>query len=130
MGLAITLLALLTAFREPISTEIVPAEPDDIDVLFEITVTLSPAAGAASRWRLHSPGLRRGVGPRACGLRSTAGRQAVGGYFLQSKFPAFAAHIAQGGYLVARACRGSGIGTELLDHSLREAHRLGYTTTM
>ena len=40
--------------------------------------------------------------------------KAVGGYFLQSNFPAFAAHIAQGGYLVARACRGSGIGTELL----------------
>lgn len=34
----------------------------------------------------------------------------VGGYFLRTNFPAFAAHIAQGGYLVARAARRQGLG--------------------
>jgi L-amino acid N-acyltransferase YncA len=54
----------------------------------------------------------------------------VSGYFLRSNFPAFAAHIAQGGYLVHRDVRGQGIGSRLLAHSIGEAARLGYRAMM
>ena len=50
----------------------------------------------------------------------------VGGYFLRTNFPAFAAHIAQGGYLVSPGARRRGIGRRLLAHSMHEATRLGY----
>jgi len=56
--------------------------------------------------------------------------EAVGTYFVRSNFPAFAAHIAQGGYIVARRARRSGIGTELLRHSLDQARALGFSAMM
>ncbi len=56
--------------------------------------------------------------------------QAVGTYFVRSNFPAFAAHIAQAGYIVAREARRSGIGTAMLQHSLDQARNLGFTAMM
>ena len=56
--------------------------------------------------------------------------RAVGTYFLRSNFPAFAAHIAQAGYIVAREARRSGIGTAMLRHSLDQARNLGFTAMM
>jgi len=56
--------------------------------------------------------------------------QTVGSYFIRPNFPAFAAHIAQSGYIVDRAARGRGIGRQLLEHSLTEARGLGYTAMM
>jgi L-amino acid N-acyltransferase YncA len=56
--------------------------------------------------------------------------EAVGTYFVRSNFPAFAAHIAQAGYIVARRARRSGIGTELLRHSLDQARDLGFSAMM
>lgn len=113
------------------STEIVPAEPGDIDVLFEIYCDVVASGGAQPRGGVSTRQVfvEGWVRERAVYVARQDGK-AVGGYFLRSNFPAFAAHIAQGGYLVARACRCGGIGTELLDHSLREAHRLGYTAMM
>ena len=58
------------------------------------------------------------------------GGATVGGYFLRANFPAFAAHIAQGGYLVSRAARRRGIGRRLVEHSIAEAARLGYRAMM
>jgi ribosomal protein S18 acetylase RimI-like enzyme len=54
----------------------------------------------------------------------------LGGYFLRSNFPAFAAHIAQGGYLVARGARRQGVGRHLLHHSLAQARQDGFTAMM
>ena len=54
----------------------------------------------------------------------------VGTSFLRPNFPAFAAHIAQGGYLVARGARRRGIGRALLAHSLVKAADLGYRAMM
>jgi L-amino acid N-acyltransferase YncA len=56
--------------------------------------------------------------------------EAIGTYFVRSNFPAFAAHIAQSGYIVARRARRSGIGTELLRHSLDQARELGFSAMM
>ncbi len=56
--------------------------------------------------------------------------QPVGSYFVRSNFPAFAAHIAQAGFIVAREARRSGIGTAMLRHSLHHARSLGFTAMM
>ena len=54
----------------------------------------------------------------------------VGGCFLRTNFPAFAPHIAQGGYLVDRRYRRQGVGRSLVEFSMSEARRLGYTAMM
>lgn len=56
--------------------------------------------------------------------------ETVGTYFVRSNFPAFAGHIAQAGYIVARRARRRGIGTELLRHSLDQARELGFSAMM
>ena len=56
--------------------------------------------------------------------------EAVGTYFVRSNLPAFASHIAQAGYIVARRARRCGIGTELLRHSLNQARELGFSAMM
>jgi L-amino acid N-acyltransferase YncA len=58
------------------------------------------------------------------------GEHVVGSYFVRSNFPAFAAHIAQGGYTVSSTARRQGIGRLMVEHSLREAARLGYRAMM
>jgi GNAT superfamily N-acetyltransferase len=58
------------------------------------------------------------------------GGKRVGSYFVRSNFPAFAAHIAQGGYTVARDARRQGIGRLMVEDSLREAARLGFKAMM
>jgi ribosomal protein S18 acetylase RimI-like enzyme len=54
----------------------------------------------------------------------------AGSYFLQANFPGTGSHVANAGYLVARELRRRGIGGALLEHSLEEARRLGYTAMM
>jgi len=49
---------------------------------------------------------------------ATALDEVVGSYFIRPNFPAFAAHIAQSGYIVARRARGQGIGSRLVAHSI------------
>lgn len=107
------------------------AEASDVDALFEVfrDVVASggaePHGGRATREVFVEGWVRE--------RRVYAARQdgvTVGGYFLRSNFPAFAAHIAQGGYLVAQPARGRGIGSYLLTHSLHEAARSGYTAMM
>lgn len=58
------------------------------------------------------------------------GEQVVGSYFVRSNFPAFAAHIAQGGYTVCSAARRQGIGRLMVEDSIRQAWTLGYTAMM
>jgi GNAT superfamily N-acetyltransferase len=59
-----------------------------------------------------------------------SGDYIVGSYFVRSSFPAFAAHIAQGGYTVSRQARRQGIGRFMVQDSLEQAARLGYTAMM
>lgn len=58
------------------------------------------------------------------------GEQVVGSYFVRSNFPAFAAHIAQSGYTVSVDARRLGVGRMMVEDSIREAGRLGYTAMM
>jgi GNAT superfamily N-acetyltransferase len=59
-----------------------------------------------------------------------AAGEIVGSYFIRANFPAFAAHIAQAGYIVSRSARGQRIGTRLVADSIDQARRLGYSAMM
>ncbi|MEI6829926.1 MAG: GNAT family N-acetyltransferase [Synechococcaceae cyanobacterium ELA445] len=54
------------------------------------------------------------------------GAQVVGTYYLKPNAPTLGAHVANGGYGVAEAARGRGIGSLLCRHSQQEAQRLGF----
>jgi L-amino acid N-acyltransferase YncA len=121
--------AMSSVRRDPVDVRL--AEAVDVDALFDVYRDVVanggavPLGGRAAREVFVEGWIRR--------RRVYAARQngaTVGGYFLRSNFPAFAAHIAQGGYLVARTARGRGIGSYLLEHSLREAASCGYTAMM
>ena len=108
-----------------------PATDADVEGLFQIYLDVVTSAGAEPRTdaplrEVFAEGWiqqRRVYAARRDGVT-------VGGYFLRTNFPAFAAYIAQGGYLVARAARRQGLGRRLLDHSLAEAARVGYRAMM
>ena len=50
----------------------------------------------------------------------------VGAYYVKPNFVGRAAHIANAGYFVLAPYRGTGVGRALVEHSLREARRLGF----
>lgn len=52
--------------------------------------------------------------------------QLVGAYYVKPNFVGKAAHIANAGYFVLESHRGRGLGRRLVEHSLHEAHRLGF----
>jgi GNAT superfamily N-acetyltransferase len=110
---------------------IVSAGADDIDALFGIYAEVAAEGGAEPQQGkpLHDTFIEGWVRDRAVYAAHVDGVMA-GGYFLRPNFPAFAAHIAQGGYLVSRSMRRRGIGRRLVEHSLQEAARVGYTAMM
>ncbi len=54
------------------------------------------------------------------------GNYLIGAYYIKPNFVGRAAHIANAGYFVLAPYRGTGVGRSLVEHSLREARRLGY----
>ncbi len=50
----------------------------------------------------------------------------IGGYYIRPNYAGRAAHIANTGYFVLSAYRGTGVGRSLVVHSLGEARRLGF----
>jgi ribosomal protein S18 acetylase RimI-like enzyme len=50
----------------------------------------------------------------------------IGAYYLKPNFVGRAAHIANAGYFVLSAYRSTGVGRTMVEHSLREARRLGF----
>jgi GNAT superfamily N-acetyltransferase len=50
----------------------------------------------------------------------------VGGYYIKPNFVGRAAHICNAGYFVLETHRGRGLGRRMVEHSLREAKRLGF----
>jgi GNAT superfamily N-acetyltransferase len=50
----------------------------------------------------------------------------VGAYYIKPNFVGRAAHIANAGYFVLAAYRGTGAGRSLVEHSLVEARQLGF----
>lgn len=56
--------------------------------------------------------------------------EVVGGYYLKPNFPGRAAHIANGGYVVASAQRGAGFGRQLVEDSIARARAAGFDAIM
>lgn len=110
---------------------IVSAGPSDIEALFEIYAEVAAEGGAEpqSAKSLQDTFIEGWVEDRSVYAVHVGGVTA-GGYFLRPNFPAFAGHIAQAGYLVARPMRRRGIGSRLVQHSLHEAARVGYRAMM
>jgi GNAT superfamily N-acetyltransferase len=54
----------------------------------------------------------------------------VGASYIKPNFVGRAGHIANAGYFVVAAYRGTGVGRSLVEHSLREARRLGFDAMM
>ena len=50
----------------------------------------------------------------------------VGSYILRANRPGLGNHVANAGFMVDPAARGSGIGRTMGEHALNEARRLGY----
>jgi L-amino acid N-acyltransferase YncA len=50
----------------------------------------------------------------------------VGSYILRANRPGLGNHVANAGFMVDPAARGSGIGRKMGEHALSEARRLGY----
>jgi GNAT superfamily N-acetyltransferase len=50
----------------------------------------------------------------------------AGAYYVKPNFVGRAAHISNAGYFVLASHRGRGLGRTLVEHSLREAQRLGF----
>jgi GNAT superfamily N-acetyltransferase len=54
------------------------------------------------------------------------GSYLIGAYYIKPNFVGRAAHIANAGYFVLAAYRGTGVGRALVEHSMLEARRLGF----
>ncbi|HEY1828966.1 MAG TPA: N-acetyltransferase [Acidimicrobiales bacterium] len=54
----------------------------------------------------------------------------VGAYYIKPNFVGRGAHIANAGYFVLGAYRGTGVGRALVEHSLVEARHLGFDAMM
>ena len=59
-------------------------------------------------------------------VRARVGGELAGAYYLKPNFVGRAAHIANAGYFVVVGFRGSGLGRELVLHSMVEARRVGF----
>jgi GNAT superfamily N-acetyltransferase len=54
----------------------------------------------------------------------------IGASYIKPNFVGRASHIANAGYFVSAPYRGTGVGRSLVEHSLREARRLGFDAMM
>ena len=110
------------------TVQIRPATPDDHDELFgafaQIVATGEgfPQQAPLTRpefddyWIAHSSAV----------WVARVGARLVGAYYVKPNFVGKAAHIANAGYFVLESHRGRGLGRRLVEHSLREARRLGF----
>ena len=109
-----------------------PMAPEDFDSLYEMYREViadgggTPAGSGAPSREVFEDGWIRN---RAVFV-AWSGLDRLGSYFVRANFPAFAGHIAQGGYIVAKKARGRGVGTLLIADSLRVAKDLGFTAMM
>jgi GNAT superfamily N-acetyltransferase len=70
------------------------------------------------------------VRPAAAVSVACFGGYLVGASYIKPNDVGRAAHIANAGYFVVAAYRGTGVGRSLVEHSLREARRLGFDAMM
>ncbi|MDQ3897048.1 MAG: hypothetical protein M3326_07345, partial [Actinomycetota bacterium] len=107
---------------------VLPMVPKDLDYLYETCAeVIQDGGGMPAEPGVPTPeAFDEGWIPNRAVFVAWSGCQRVRSYFVRSNFPAFAAHIAQSGYIVVRETRGRGTGSLLLADSLRVARDLGY----
>jgi GNAT superfamily N-acetyltransferase len=104
------------------------ATPDDYDELFT-AYALIVDSGAGFP---HEPPLSREafddywIAHSATIWIARVEGKLVGAYYIKANFVGRAAHIANAGYFVVESYRGRGLGRALVEHSLRQASRLGF----
>jgi GNAT superfamily N-acetyltransferase len=111
-----------------VPVEIRPAAADDYDELYAaFSRIVSAGEGFPQR-----PPLRREefddywVRPAAAVSVACFGGYLVGASYIKPNYVGRAAHIANAGYFVLAAYRGTGAGRSLVEHSLVEARQLGF----
>jgi GNAT superfamily N-acetyltransferase len=70
------------------------------------------------------------IRPASAASVACFGGYLVGASYIKPNYVGRAAHIANAGYFVVAAYRGTGVGRALVEHSLREARRLGFDAMM
>jgi GNAT superfamily N-acetyltransferase len=111
-----------------VPVDITMATVDDYDELF---VAFSRIVGAGEGFPQSAPVTREEfddywVDHSSAVQVARFGSYLIGAYYIKPNFVGRAAHIANAGYFVLAAYRGTGVGRTLLEHSMLEARRLGY----
>jgi GNAT superfamily N-acetyltransferase len=115
-----------------VPVEIHQAAVDDHD---EIFTAFSRIVGAGEGFPQQAPITREDfdeywVRHSAAVSVARFGGYLIGASYIKPNFVGRAAHIANAGYFVLAPYRGTGVGRSLVEHSLREARRLGFDAMM
>jgi GNAT superfamily N-acetyltransferase len=111
-----------------VADDLRPATPADHDALFAAYGQIVDAGDGFP----HAPPLLREqfdeywIAHTAAVWIVLAEGALIGAYYIRPNFVGRAAHIANAGYFVLGPHRGRGWGRKLVEHSLREAWRLGF----
>jgi ribosomal protein S18 acetylase RimI-like enzyme len=111
-----------------VPVEIREAAVDDYDELF---TAFSRIVGAGEGFPQRAPVTREEFDDYWIRHSSAVSVAHFGGYligasYIKPNYVGRAAHIANAGYFVLAPYRGTGVGRTLVEHSLREARRLGF----
>ena len=122
----------VTATVGAVPVEIRPAAVDDHDELY---TAFSRIVGAGEGFPQQPPLTREDFDDywiRHAAAVSVAcfGGYLVGASYIKPNYVGRAAHIANAGYFVLAPYRSTGVGRTLVEHSLREARRLGFDAMM
>jgi ribosomal protein S18 acetylase RimI-like enzyme len=115
-----------------VPVEIRPAAIDDYDELY---TAFSRIVGAGEGFPQRPPVTREEFDDYWIRHSSAVSVAHFGGYligasYIKPNYVGRAAHIANAGYFVLAPYRGTGVGRTLVEHSLREARRLGFDAMM
>lgn len=104
------------------------ATAGDADAIWEIfrEVIDEGVAFAFDQATTREEGLRFWLESPTCCFVAELDGVVVGTYYLRPNQPGRGAHVANAGYMVARAGQGRGIGRLLGEHSIAEARRHGF----
>ena len=112
--------------------EIRQAVVDDYDDLY---TAFRRIVGAGEGFPQRAPVTREEfddywIRPAAAVSVACFGDYLIGASYIKPNYVGRAAHIANAGYFVVAPYRGTGVGRSLVEHSLREARRLGFDAMM
>jgi GNAT superfamily N-acetyltransferase len=108
--------------------ELAPIRPDQDGELFDLFARIV----ASGEGFPHAPPLTRAqfddtwVRPVTTVIAATVDGELAGAYYLKPNSPGRAAHIANAGYMVSAAHRGTGVGRALVEDSITRAPTLGF----